>query len=49
MCAQRPATGAAATSGYELSVQTFDLSGVDPLDAINWGGDEMSFPAPPTE
>jgi Ca2+-binding RTX toxin-like protein len=34
------AAGAAATSGYELSVKTFDLSGKNPLDAINWGGND---------
>ena len=38
------AAGAAATVGYELSVRTFDLSGFDPLDAINWGGDENVVP-----
>ena len=38
------AAGAAATSGYELSVKTFDLSTKNPLDAINWGGDENIVP-----
>jgi hypothetical protein len=34
------AAGSSPTSGYELSVKTFDLSGYNPLDAINWGGNE---------
>ncbi|TFI57411.1 matrixin family metalloprotease [Sphingomonas parva] len=38
------AAGAAATSGYEVSVKTFDLSGMNPLDAINWGGDDNVVP-----
>ena len=38
------AAGAAATTGYELSVKTFDLSGKNPLDAINWGGEDNIVP-----
>ncbi|NIJ22077.1 hypothetical protein FHS95_003788 [Sphingomonas naasensis] len=38
------AAGAAANTGYELSVKTFDLSGMSPLDAINWGGDDNVLP-----
>ena len=38
------ATGAAPQSGYELSVRTFDLSGMNPLDAINWGGNDNVVP-----
>jgi Ca2+-binding RTX toxin-like protein len=34
------AEGASPNSGYELSVKTFDLSAMNPLDAINWGGDD---------
>jgi len=33
------AAGSSPTSGYEVSVKTFDLSNMNPLDAINWGGE----------
>ncbi|HEX8643293.1 MAG TPA: pre-peptidase C-terminal domain-containing protein [Allosphingosinicella sp.] len=32
------AAGAVATVGYEVSVKNVDLSGKNPLDAIDWGG-----------
>lgn len=38
------AAGAVANSGYELSVKTFDLSGMDPLEAIDWGGHDNVVP-----
>lgn len=38
------AAGASASSGYEVSVKTFDLSGLNPLEAINWGGDDNVVP-----
>lgn len=34
------AAGAVPNAGYELSVKTFDLSDLNPLDAINWGGND---------
>jgi serralysin len=38
------AGGAVPNSGYELSVKTFDLSAMSPLDAINWGGNDNVVP-----
>ncbi len=38
------AAGASPNAGYELSVKTFDLSGMNPLDAINWGGNDNVVP-----
>lgn len=38
------AAGSVPNAGYELSVKTFDLSDLDPLDAINWGGDDNVVP-----
>lgn len=38
------AAGAAPNAGYELSVKTFDLSGMDPLEAIDWGGHDNVVP-----
>jgi hypothetical protein len=38
------AAGSSPTSGYELSVKTFDLSAMNPLDALNWGGHDNVVP-----
>jgi serralysin len=36
--------GAVSNAGYELSVRTLDLSGMNPLEAINWGGNNNVVP-----
>lgn len=38
------AAGAVPNAGYELSVKTFDLSDLNPLDALNWGGNDNVVP-----